>query len=230
MMRTVYATALAAGLVVLAAPHAFAQPPGGPGGFFRMMQAPGAALLLRDEKVQTELKLTDDQKAAFAKIGDKYKDDFDKARSNMDFRKIGELMKSVNDDVEKAAPDILKADQLKRLKQLEVQAAGLQAFSKDDVVNALKLSDKQKKDIEDQKSDLEKDAQDLFKDAAGDRDKMADAFKKVTAMRKDALDKIVEGMSDDQKKTWKDLTGEKFEFTPFGGRPPRPGGEERKDK
>jgi len=36
------------------------------------------------------------------------------------------------------------------------------------------------------------------------------------------MDKIVEGFSADQKKEWKELTGDKFEFTPFGGPRPRP--------
>jgi hypothetical protein len=54
MMRNVAAKIVTAGLLVLAASPAFAQP----GPFGRMLQAPGAAMLLRDEKVQTELKLT----------------------------------------------------------------------------------------------------------------------------------------------------------------------------
>ena len=223
-MRNVYAWALTAGLLVLLASPAFAQPPGG-----RMFQ-PNAAFLLRDEKVQTELKLTDDQKAAFAKIGDKYKDDIDKARKDMDFAKMGELFKSASEDVDKAIPTVLKPDQRKRLDQLLVQVSGLGAFSKDDVKTALKLSDKQTKDIESSQDDVKKDAEELFKDAGMDREKRGEARKKVQAMQKEALDKITEGFSAEQKTAWKDLTGEKFEFTPFGGRPPRPADDKPKDK
>ncbi len=223
-MRTVSATVLTAGLALLLASPAFAQPPGG--GFFRMMQQPNAAMLLRDEKVQTELKLTDEQKEKFQKIGEKYKDDLQKAFGDRDFKKVGELMKQAGDDAEKAAPDILKADQLKRLKQLEVQRGGLEAFSREDVQAALKLTDKQKKDIDEAKTELEKDATDMLKDAQGDREKMADAIKKVMALRKDAVDRAVDGLTDDQKKEWKELTGEKFEFSPFGGRP-RPGNNDK---
>ena len=219
-MRSVYTRILTAGLLVLAASPAFAQP----GPFGRMMQAPTAALLLRDEKVQEELKLTDDQKAAFVKIADKYKDDFQKARTDMDFKKIGELMKAASEEVDKVVPTVLKADQIKRLNQLEVQAASLDAFTKDDVAAALKLTDKQKKDIDEAKAEFDKDRQELFKDAPrGDQEKMAELFKKSQAMRKDAFDKVVTTLSDDQKKTWKDLTGDKFEFSPMrrpGGNPP----------
>ena len=49
-------------------------------------------------------------------------------------------------------------------------------------------------------------------------------------MQKEAMDKIVEGFSDDQKKEWKELTGAKFEFTPFGGFRPRPADAKPNDK
>ena len=202
-MRNVHAAALTAGLIVLAASPAFAQPPG-PG---RFGMQPNAAMLLRSDKVQDELKLNDDQKADLKKVGDKYGDDIRSAFMNMDFKKAQELMKSASDDAEK----VLKPEQAKRLHQIEVQASGLSAFEKDDVQTALKLSDKQKKDIAEQKDEIEKDAKDLFQNAQGDRDKMREAFQKVMAMRKDAVSKVVDSFSDDQKKAWKDLTGDKFE-------------------
>ncbi len=216
-MRSVYAKVLAAGAIVLAASPAFAQPPrpGGPGGFGGMMQqAPSIEMLLRNDKVQEELKLTDDQKAGIKKATDtvsaKYKDDMDKARADRDFPKMGELRKSMSADLEKALADVLKPEQTKRVKQIQVQNAGLAAFSMDDVQTALKLTDKQKDDVKQEGKDLQDDIRDLMQGAQGDREKMADAMKKVQALRTDTLSKIVDGLSDDQKKTWKDLTGDKF--------------------
>lgn len=225
-MRNCYATVLAAGLFALAASPAIAQPPGG--GRFGAFE-PTPAMLLGDEKVRTELKLTDDQTAEFKKIRDKYQADLDKAREDMDRKKGQDLRKAMSDEIDKALPTVLKPEQTKRLNQLVVQRSGLGAFAKDDVATALKLTDKQKKEVADAKSDIEKDSADLFKDAAGDREKMGDAFKKVQTMQTDALTKVMDSLTDDQKKTWKDLTGDKFEFSPFGGR--RPGTEEKpKDK
>lgn len=213
-MRSVYARVLTAGLLVLLASPAFAQPPGGRGMF-----QPNAAMLLRDPKVKEELKLTDDQKAAFEKIDEKYKSKFEDAQG--DREKMTELFKSASEDVDKVVADSLKPDQQKRLKQLLVQRSGINAFSKDDVKTALKLTDAQEKDIKTTQDELRKDREDLFKDVGEDREKRAEAGKKLQAMQKDAMDKIVEGFSDDQKKEWKELTGEKFEFSPFGGfRPP----------
>ena len=127
-MRSVYARVLTAGLLVLLASPAFAQPPGGRGMF-----QPNAAMLLRDDKVQAELKLTDDQKDQLKKIADKYKGEFEQARKDMDFKKMGELMKSAGEDVDKVVADSFKPDQRKRLNQLLVQREGFIAFSKEDV-------------------------------------------------------------------------------------------------
>ncbi len=203
-MRRVSTTVLSIGLMVLAVSPAFAQRQPGRGMGGRQM---GPAALLAMDKVQTEIKITDDEKAAVTKITDKYKDDI--AAAGQDRDKRAELVKNENADLEKALPDILKADQLKRFKQLEVQAAGLQAFSKDDVVTALKLTDDQKTAIKATTDGLQKDMQDLFANAGtGTRPD----FTKIAGMRKDALDKVVNGLTDDQKKTWKDLTGDTFEF------------------
>ena len=219
MMRGVFVKVLTAGLIVLAASPAFAQQPGrqrgGFGGGFGGMTAPSAAALLRNDKVQEELKLTDAQKADLTKaedaVSEKYKDDLAKARTDMDREKMAELRKAENADLEKATAGILKPEQTKRLKQIEVQAAGLNAFSKEDVQTALKLTDAQKQDVKTAVDDMQKDVQDLFKDAQGDREKMTDAIKKVQELRTDAMAGIVKGLSADQKKTWNDLTGEKFD-------------------
>jgi hypothetical protein len=205
-MRAITAKALTVGLILLAASPAFAQR----GGFGNRTR--GAADLVAIDKVQDELKLTDDQKAAFTKITDKYKDDLASARQNMDRQKMADLRKQQNADIEKAAPDVLKPDQLKRFKQLEVQIAGIQAFEKDDVQTALKLTDDQKKTIKQSSEDLQKDITDLFQNVGQDRDKRREAMTKVRTMQQDAMDKVVTGLSDDQKKTWKDLNGDKFEF------------------
>ncbi len=218
MMRGVYIKVLTAGLIVLAASPAFAQQPGRRGGGFGGrggMTAPSAAVLLRNDKVQEELKLTDAQKADLTKaedaVSEKYKDDLAKARADMDREKMTELRKAESADLEKATAGVLKPEQAKRLNQIEVQAAGLAAFSKEDVQTALKLTDAQKQDVKTAVDDMQKDVQDLMKDAQGDRQKMTDAFKKVQELRTDAMAGIVKGLSADQKKTWTDLTGEKFD-------------------
>jgi len=227
-MRNVCTKVLTVGLVLLAASPAFAQQPGrqgrgGRGGFGGGMQVT-AAQLLGMEKVQEELKITDDQKAQFTKITDKYKADIAQARTDQNREKGAELRKAETEEFDKAVPTILKADQVKRLKQLEVQRAGLGALSKEDVQTSLKLTDDQKKSVKDSTEELTKDVQELFTSAAGDRTKMAENMAKVQGMQKEALEKAVNGFNADQKKEWKDLNGEKFEFPArTGGRRPGAG-------
>jgi hypothetical protein len=209
-MRGLHTKVLTLAMVVLAASPAFAQrQPGGRGNFTM-----DASRLLSIKEVQDELKLTDDQKAAITKITDKYKDDIATARadrSEAGRAKMTELRKSQNDDLTKALPDILKPDQTKREKQLLVQAAREQAFTQDDVATALKLTDDQKKSIKESAETLQKDIMDLMANAGQGADR-ATAFTKARTMRQEGLDKIVASLTDDQKKTWKDLTGDKFEF------------------
>jgi len=52
--------------------------------------------------------------------------------------------------------------------------------------------------------------------------------KKMAALNKETMEKVSGVLTDDQKKAWKDLTGEPFEFKPdpgqFGGRGKKKGG------
>jgi Spy/CpxP family protein refolding chaperone len=221
-MRNVCTKVLTVGLVLLAASPAFAQRQRGPGGRggFEM----NATQLLGMEKVQEELKITDDQKAQFTKITDKYKEEMATARKDMNREKMGELRKAETEEIDKAVPTVLKADQVKRLKQLEVQASGLRALSKENVQTSLKLTDAQKKSIKDSTDELTKDVQEMFQSAGGDRTKMAEMFTKIQGMQKEALEKAVNSLNDDQKKEWKELNGAKFEFPArTGGRRPGAG-------
>ena len=221
-MRGLHTKILTLAMIVLAASPAFAQrQPGGRQGGGAPMDA---SRLLSIKEVQDELKLTDDQKAAITKITDKYKDDLATARADRTDAgraKMTELRKSQNDDLAKALPDILKPEQTKRENQLLVQSAREQAFAKDDVATALKLTDDQKKSIKDSADTLQKDVADLMQNAGQGADR-ATAFTKARTMRQEGLDKIVASLTDDQKKTWKDLTGDKFEF-PAQQRGNRPG-------
>ncbi len=203
-----------------------------------MGRAMGAGALARIEKVATELKLTDDQKTGIQKAGDtireKFRDDFDKARQDGDREKMTALFKAQGEALDKELAGVLKPEQMKRLKQIEVQTAGLAAFATEDVQNALKLTDAQKKEVKEAEDAVEKDMQEAFQGAfqgGFSPDKMQEVGKKVQTMRTDALDKVLKGLTDDQKKEWKELTGDRLELTiqdlfPGGGRPggggPRP--------
>ena len=201
---------LAIGLV---APLFAQRQPGG--GFGRGMD--GSALLSQ-KSVQEELKLTEDQITKVTAVGkdlrEKYADDL------KDKDKRQETMKKMGEARTKALAGILKPEQTKRLHQIEVQVGGLNALTKDDVAKTLSLTEKQIADAKGIEDDLRKDAGELFK--GGDKDKFAETMAKVQTLRKEAATKFISGLSAEQKKAYKELTGDEFKGkleAPTGGRP-----------
>jgi Spy/CpxP family protein refolding chaperone len=201
-MKVTHWTLSAAAALALALPAtAPAQQQGqgrGRGGF-------GGALLAIP-KVQEELKLTAEQK-------DKIKDVFAKLRDLAREERQAKTAEAV-----KTVTDSLTAEQKTRLKQLERQREFPGVLVRDEeVVTALKLTD-------DQKSKLKEIAEEIRpqRPAQGqgrppfDREALA----KLAEKRKEAVKKATDLLTDEQKKTWATLTGDKFEFPAFGG----PGG------
>ncbi len=207
------ALVLAIGLV---APLFAQRQPGA--GFGRGMDG---SMLLTQKSVQEELKLTEDQITKVEKVGkdlrEKYADDL------KDKDKRQETMKKMGEERTKALAEVLKPEQTKRLKQIEVQVGGLNALSRDDVAKTLNLSEKQIADVKGIADDLRKDSTELFKDAGKDKDKFAEIMTKVRTLNKEAAAKFISSLSDDQKKAYKELTGDEFkgkiEFGFGGGRP-----------
>jgi hypothetical protein len=172
----------------------------------------GLSYLAREKSTQKELKMTTKQSDAVQKLiadlNDKYKDDlakFKELKPAERYKKEGELYKTAGDEANKMLADILGSEQFKRLKQLHAQRRGPYAFSETDVIAALQLTKEQQKKLRDMEIDYQK--------ALLEVNKLTDAeerTKKVTAAIKEAMDKAMTILSDEQKKTWKDLTGERY--------------------
>lgn len=124
------------------------------------------------------------------------------------------VSKEFNDDATKALGEVLKPEQVKRLKQIELQQRGSRAFVDEEVQKALKLTDEQKEKIKGIAEESGKQMRELFGGGQGNRE---EAFKKMQSLRKETNDKVQAVLSDDQKKAWKELTGEPFEVR-FGPR------------
>jgi hypothetical protein len=192
--------------------------------------------LLLNASVQDELKLTDAQKADLHKVGEKRQAAFEKARESGDRQKGMALIQAANDEIKKEVDKwreaSLKPDQSKRLRQIQLQVMGVHAFTDADVQKDLKLTDKQQAEAKEIADSTDKDAREIqqsAREARGNPEKMQEIRKKVEAVRKEGMDKMASQLTDDQKKSWKEMTGEKFEIKfepPQGGRPggrPRPG-------
>jgi len=195
--------------VLIAIPVLAQFQPGGGRGVLSLAQ------LVTNKSVETELKMTEEQIAKFKTINDdvnaKYKDELDKA--GKDFKAKAEVRKKINEEattaVTKDLATILKPEQVKRLKQIELQVQGLTALTSDTVAKDLALTDEQKTKIKGLTDDLATDTAAIFKDAGKD---FKAAFKKVTEMRTATFEKATSTLTDDQKKKWKDMTGDKFDL------------------
>ena len=202
----------------------------------------GAASLtpqvVSNKDLQADLKVTDAQKEKFKDPAAKQAEVTKKLADlrpatgggRPDMAKMTEVraeMTKVNDEVTKVVTDALDDTQKKRLKQIEVQQMALRAFANADVVKELALTD-------DQKAKVKTITDDLAKEVGGGRPQpgtqpdataLAEARKKRTEATDKAMTKVAAELTDDQKKAWKGLTGEKFDLTKlnaFGGRAPMP--------
>jgi Spy/CpxP family protein refolding chaperone len=213
-MRRMCVTALALALFGLVVQPISAQQQGpgqGRGGFGRG----GLAGLLQNESVQKELKLDKDQidkvKDAVTKVQEQHKDARAKlADADPQERraKMQELNQVVSAEVLKAVGDILTSDQTSRLKQIDLQQAGAQAFTRPGVLEVLKLTADQKDQIRTINNDSDKEMRELFQ--AGDRG--PEGRQKIAELRKQTGDKVQALLIDTQKKTWTDLIGTPFQI------------------
>jgi len=174
--------------------------------------------LVENESVQKELKLSAEQikkcKDINLKVRDKYKDEFGKipmlkpeARGEF----LRELMKTMGDDTAKELTTVLNPAQSKRLNQIDLQQRGAQAFLDAQVEKALLLTDDQKEQVKTINADALKEIQrQLSQGTAGA--KIEDFGKKMLALRKETMDRLMATLTDQQKKAWEDLIGTPFEL------------------
>ncbi len=134
----------------------------------------------------------------------KFADDLKKLREATPEERA-EIGHKISEETYKAMGDLLKADQVKRLKQIELQQRGL---ADPGTQKALKLSDEQKEKIKKIGEDTREKAREVFKDAQGD---FKAAAEKMATLTKEAREKQANLLTDDQKKQWKEMTGEPFE-------------------
>lgn len=202
---------------------------GGPGGGFGM----GASMLLRNEDVQKELKLTDDQLEKLKALneagggrgrrGGNFQDmsEEERAKAFAEFQKEAE-------ERNKKAEAVLTADQAARLKQISLQVRGNTALAEETVAKELKLSEDQVSSVKTILEESGKRMRELFQ-PGGDREEMR---KQMTEIREATNEELLAVLSDEQKAKLAEMKGPKinFEINPFGRGGPGggPGGGRRR--
>jgi hypothetical protein len=216
--------ALVFGVAALLASPALAQP-GGRG----MGMGLGGGALVRIEKVQKDIGLDADGVKKVTEALDKVRADNREEMAKLRDASPEErtaILKKINEANEKALKDTLSEKQVKRLKQIEMQVAGVNMFSMEDVQKTLKFTDDQKTKIKEINDDLQKETRELFQGGFNPEN-----MTKMQTLRKDALANAMKVLTDDQKKQVKEVTGEPLELTPQdlmqgrggrGGKPDKP--------
>jgi hypothetical protein len=199
-MRTLLcATSL---LALLAAGAAAKAQPTSVGPTFR-----NQALLLMQESVRQELKLSDEQAKQADELSTSVRDKMEYIARNRDANERRTKIQELMNETDKSIATILKPDQTKRLKQVRYQLAGLQAFNFLEVAQELKITDEQKKDIQGINQETATAIRELNQ-GGGLADQ--ETIKKFQEIRKGAVEKVVKLFNDEQKKTWKEMLGEPF--------------------
>jgi Spy/CpxP family protein refolding chaperone len=187
---------------------------GGPG---RMGMMGGGGRILRNEAVQKELNITDEQKKKLEEVlsaggrgpggGRNFQDMSDDEKA-----KAREEMEKRSAEQEKKINEILNDKQQARYKQLRLQAAGAMAFMGEDLQKELGITEEQQGKIRDAMRELRESMQGA---QSGERSGMGE---KMNA-------KVMEILTDEQKAKYKTLIGEPFDVTQL--RPAGPGGPRR---
>src|SRR5262249_49746874 len=105
----------------------------------------------------------------------------------------------------------LKAQQLKRLRQLELQQQGPFALGRPELVKELKITVEQRKQFMGVVQEMHKKIEPLMKEAQSGG-KPEEIGPKVTKIRKDHEAKIEALLSDAQKQEWKKMLGKPFDL------------------
>lgn len=213
MIRPFGKLALALGVFALAAAPASAQAQKGRGFGFGMG---GGAGFLMAPNVQKDLKLSDEQVAkvqdTLREVREKHADDFQGLRDlapEERQQKVASLNKEMADEVKKALA--LSAEQSKRFDQISLQTRGLMAFADPTVQEKVKLTADQKSQIREIQQASFANLRGAFtKDASPEERR--EAMTKMREAQRESMKKAQALLSDDQKKEWKELTGEPIEI------------------
>lgn len=132
-----------------------------------------------------------------------------------------EQMKKLPEAAMKALADVLDAKQLKRLRQIDLQQQGPQAFLNEKVQTELRMTGQQKesmKKVIDASGEVVKErTQEIIQGLkGGGLQGLKDLPTKLGDIQKEVMEKCLTVLTDSQKNQWKDMTGEEFKLSTGG--------------
>ncbi len=170
-----------------------------------------AVFLLQLPEVQTDLKLSDEQKSKAADILAKLADGRSEVIANVAKEshqrgpKIAALAKQADKDVQA----MLDETQRKRLHQLLLQVNGPNELENEEVQEALHMTDEQKAKITEVGRANAKTRREALTNFVGDR------WEKVNELQKEANQKLLDVLNPEQQKQFDEMQGKKIKVDVF---------------
>jgi len=221
-MRGCFKAALAFGMVAMLSASAMAQGRGGFGGGMG-----GPVNLLANPSVQKELKLDEGQITKATELATAtrekmagFRDQLTDLQGAERAAKQQELAKPVNEEAMKSAAAFLKPEQVKRLTEIELQQRGARALTDAAIAKKLGITEDQTAKVRTILADQMSEMQEIRQAAGNDFQSM---MPKIQALTAETNKKVMALLTDDQKKTWKEMTGEPFTIVQQPGRGGRGG-------
>jgi hypothetical protein len=202
--------------------------------FGRGLQIPPVVqniFLLRTEAVQKEIDLSADQNKSISDIALKMQSEAMEVLSGLQdlteeerkeelpnlMKMLGEKGKELQAKVDK----ILNPKQTVRMKELSLQRRGAGALQDEEVIAALKLSDEQKKQLDEVRSAAGKQQEEIMKSLFGGGGGGVDQSAirgKMEAVQKELGEKTVAILTSEQRERFEKMKGAKFDFPQGRGR------------
>lgn len=219
MKRILTILAVAAAIGSMALAQGGGQRGGQRGGFQR-----GGPGLLNRADVQKELKMTSSQKSKIESLlesqrgqrfggggGGRGGNDGGGRRGGGGGRRGG-FGGGLSPEMVKSIKGILDDAQYKRFTELSLQQAGGFALNREDIAKQLKLTSKQKSELQEINQDMRADMQDMFSGGGGGGGDFAAIREEIQALREDYGKDMLKLLTADQKKIWASMVGKTFKF------------------
>ena len=170
-----------------------------------------------NKSVQQELKLSEEQVKKIEdtanEIREKHQAELEPLRQldrQEQRQKAAPIRRKIADETRQALAGVLQPEQQKRLKQIELQQRGARAFQEPKVQDSLKLTDEQKGKINTINEDAARKRREARQGAG--RGNSPETRSKLTALRKESMEKALAVLTPEQKTTWEEMAGKPFEI------------------
>ncbi len=222
--RLVFVSACAAVLLVSVVAYGQQRGQGGRrgGGMGMMGRGMGAAMLLRNEAVQKELGISDEQKTKLQELAEANRPsgdrpDFGNMSQEERQKWMEERAKAAEEQLKKVG-EVLDEKQMARMEEIRIQSLGTGAYMDEAVAKKLDITEEQQEKLR----TAQREAFEALRDAAGEgerpnREAMAKMQEELQAKAKEIL-------TEEQQAKFKELIGKPFDVAQLRGGMGGPGG------